>query len=149
MIKVRFYEKADDSRLKFAVIITKHDGKWVFCKHRERETYEVPGGHREAGETIDETARRELYEETGATDFDLFPVCVYPVAAAYDNGKEEEETMGMLYTAEVREFETELHSEIEKILITEELPQDWTYPEIQPRLIREMQRRENLEIPSK
>ena len=49
MIKVRFYEKADDSRLKFAVIITKH----------------------------------------------------------------------------------------------------WTYPEIQPRLIREMQRRENLEIPSK
>ena len=148
MIKVRFYEKADDSRLKFAVIITKHDGKWVFCKHRERETYEVPGGHREAGETIDETARRELYEETGATDF-LFPVCVYSVAAAYDNGKEEEETMGMLYTAEVREFETELHSEIEKILITEELPQDWTYPEIQPRLIREMQRRENLEIPSK
>ncbi len=101
------------------------------------------------GETIDETARRELYEETGATDFDLFPVCVYSVAAAYDNGKEEEETMGMLYTAEVREFETELHSEIEKILITEELPQDWTYPEIQPRLIREMQRRENLEIPSK
>ena len=94
MIKVRFYEKADDSRLKFAVIITKHDGKWVFCKHRERETYEVPGGHREAGETIDETARRELYEETGATDFDLFPVCVYSVAAAYDNGKEEEETMG-------------------------------------------------------
>lgn len=149
MIKVRFYEKADDSRLKFAVIITKHDGKWVFCKHRERETYEVPGGHREAGETIDETARRELYEETGATHFDLFPVCVYSVAAAYDNGKEEEETMGMLYTAEVREFETELHSEIEKILITEELPQDWTYPEIQPRLIREMQRRENLEIPSK
>lgn len=149
MIKVRFYEKADDSRLKFAVIITKHDGKWVFCKHRERETYEVPGGHREAGETIDETARRELYEETGATDFDLFPVCVYSVAAAYDNGKEEEETMGMLYTAEVREFETELHSEIEKILITEELPQDWTYPEIQPRLIREMQRRENPEIPSK
>ena len=149
MIKVRFYEKADDSRLKFAVIITKHDGKWVFCKHRERETYEVPGGHREAGETVDETARRELYEETGATDFDLFPVCVYSVAAAYDNGKEEEETMRMLYTAEVREFETELHSEIEKILITEELPQDWTYPEIQPRLIREVQRRENLEIPSK
>lgn len=149
MIKVRFYEKADDSRLKFAVIITKHDGKWVFCKHRERETYEVPGGHREAGETVDETARRELYEETGATDFDLFLVCVYSVAAAYDNGKEEEETMGMLYTAEVREFETELHSEIEKILITEELPQDWTYPEIQPRLIREVQRRENLEIPSK
>ncbi|MFR7445451.1 MAG: NUDIX domain-containing protein [Sellimonas intestinalis] len=58
------------------------------------ETYEVPGGHREAGETIDETARRELYEETGATDFDLFPVCVYSVAAAYDNGKRKKKRWG-------------------------------------------------------
>lgn len=29
--------------------------KWVFCKHKERETYEVPGGHRESGETITDT----------------------------------------------------------------------------------------------
>lgn len=32
-------------------------------------------------------------------------------------------------------FEEELHSEIEKIVITEELPEDWTYPEIQPNLL--------------
>ena len=60
--------------LKFAVIIAKHNGKWVFCKHRERSTWEVPGGHREQGEDILETAKRELYEETGAINFEINPV---------------------------------------------------------------------------
>lgn len=45
---VKFFEigKIDDALLRFAVIVTKTEGKWVFCKHRERETYECPGGHR-------------------------------------------------------------------------------------------------------
>lgn len=74
MIEVKFYENVDDSLLKFAVIIAKTNGKWVFCKHKERDTYEMPGGRREAGETILETAKRELREETGAIDFTLKPV---------------------------------------------------------------------------
>ena len=41
---VRFYDRVDDALLKFAVIIAKTDGKWVFCKHKERDTYEIPGG---------------------------------------------------------------------------------------------------------
>lgn len=141
MVKVRFYDDVEDSLLKFAVIITRHVDKWVFCKHRKRETYEVPGGHREPGEVIEETARRELYEETGALDYDLVPICVYSVAAVDEKGMEGEETFGMLYVAEVRTFEEELHSEIEKIVLMEDLPQDWTYPDIQPYLIREAQRR--------
>lgn len=141
MVKVRFYDDVEDSLLKFAVIITRHVDKWVFCKHRKRETYEVPGGHREPGEVIEETARRELYEETGALDYDLVPICVYSVAAVDEKGMEGGETFGMLYVAEVRTFEEELHSEIEKIVLMEDLPQDWTYPDIQPYLIREAQRR--------
>lgn len=66
MLEVKFYDTVDDSLLKFAVIISQSNGKWVFCKHKERDTYEVPGGHREAGENILETAKRELQEETGA-----------------------------------------------------------------------------------
>lgn len=137
MVKVRFYDEVEDSLLKFAVMIARHDGKWVFCKHRKRETYEVPGGHREPGEKIDETAGRELYEETGALDFDLDRVCVYSVTSVDEEEKEGEETYGMLYTVEIRKLEKELHSEIEKILITKDLPEKWTYPEIQPVLMRE------------
>lgn len=66
MLEVNFYDEVDDSLLKFAVIISKADGKWVFCKHKERDTYEIPGGHREEGELILDTAKRELREETGA-----------------------------------------------------------------------------------
>ena len=52
-----------------------------------------------------------------------------------------QETFGMLYIAEVRKFEDELHNEIEKIVITKELPTTWTYPDIQPKLIEEAWRR--------
>ena len=49
MTKVQFYDRVDDQKLKFAVIVTKTNGHWVFCKHRDRDTLEVPGGHREPG----------------------------------------------------------------------------------------------------
>ena len=76
MLEVKFYDTADDSLLKFAVIISKSDNKWVFCKHKERNTLEVPGGHREHGESILDTAKRELYEETGAVVYTIEPVCI-------------------------------------------------------------------------
>ncbi len=136
MTLVRFYDTIDDALLKFAVIITKSAGKWVFCKHKDRTTYEVPGGHREEGESIEETARRELYEETGATEYELKPVCIYSVQK--DSGQE---TFGMLYYAEVTSFEDELHSEIEKIVLTDTPVENWTYPEIQPQLIEKAERR--------
>ena len=141
MVEVRFYdkEKVNDALLKFAVIIARSNGKWVFCKHKDRSTYEIPGGHREPGEAIIETARRELYEETGALDFSLTPVCVYSVTAP-DNF-DGQETFGMLYYADIRRFEEELHSEIEKIVLTDELIGSWTYPLIQPKMIEEAKRR--------
>lgn len=133
MTTVKFYDNVADELLKFAVIVSRSGGKWVFCKHKERDTFECPGGHREPGEDILDTAKRELHEETGAIDFDLAPVCVYSVTAPDNfNG---EETFGMLYYAEIRSFETELHSEIEKIIITDKSVDKWTYPQIQPKLL--------------
>ena len=139
MTKVNFYENVNDELLKFAVIIAKTEGKWVFCKHRERDTYEIPGGHREAGEDISDTARRELREETGAVDFEITPICVYSVTAEDNFGGEE--TFGMLYFADIKTFDNELQFEIEKILITENLVDNWTYPLIQPKLIEEAEKR--------
>lgn len=145
-IAVKFYDRVDDQLLKFAVIISKSEGKWVFCRHRERNTYEVPGGHRENGETIEEAAVRELREETGAVDFDLSPVCVYSVTGKNRVNETGEETYGMLYYADIRTFEKELHSEIETVVLLDRLPDAWTYPQIQPLLIREFERRRDLDI---
>ena len=141
MIEVKFYDEVDDAFLQFAVIISKTNGKWGFCKHRERDTYEVPGGHRESGEDITATARRELQEETGAVDFTIKPVCVYSVKGKTRiNENEDDESFGMLFIAEIFSFEP-LHSEIESILITEHLADNWTYPQIQPKLLEEARRR--------
>ncbi len=81
-----------------------------------------------------DTAKRELYEETGATEFTIKPICVYSVTTDKNfNGKE---TFGMLYYAEITDFEKELHSEIERIILTDDLVDNWTYPEIQPKLLQ-------------
>ena len=134
-MKVQFYDKVDDKLLKFAVIISKANGKWLFCKHKERDTYDVPGGHRENGEQIDMTAIRELQEETGAVDFTIEPVCVYSVTGKNRVNDTGEEIFGMLYYAEINKFDDELDSEMEKVVLLDELPSEWTYPLIQPKLI--------------
>ena len=86
-----------------------------------------------------ETAKRELYEETGAIDFNIQPVCVYSVIA--EDNFDGEETFGMLYFATVKQLEPKLYNEIEKIVITDQMPSAWTYPDIQPKLLAEVQRR--------
>ncbi len=139
MLQVKFYEEVEDSLLKFAVIIAKYEDKFIYCKHRDRETLEVPGGHREPGEDILETAKRELFEESGAIKYDIKPICVYSVTAP-DNF-DGQETFGMLYYAKVKSFEVELHSEIEQRILMKGFPENWTYPEIQPKLIEEATRR--------
>ncbi len=141
MIDVKFYDTVEDSLLKFAVIISKSKGKWVLCKHKERDTYEVPGGHREDGESILETAKRELQEETGAVKFNIEPLCVYSVTGKTRVNETGEESFGLLCFAEIEEFTGELESEMEKVILMDELPTNWTYPLIQPKLIEEFERR--------
>lgn len=132
MITVKFYKQVAYELLKFAVIVSKYNDKWVFCKHINRNTYECPGGHRECDEIIEDTAKRELWEETGAKSFDLTPICVYSVQD--DN----QETFGMLYFAKIYSFEELPSFEIERIKLFELLPDNWTYPDIQPILFQKV-----------
>lgn len=113
MIEVKFYEDVPDELLEFAVIVSRYQDKWVYCKHRERNTLEVPGGHREEGEDIFDTAERELYEETGALGFKLKDMGIYSVI---NKGKE---TFGRLYFANIEEFTDLPPSEIEKVVLCE------------------------------
>lgn len=143
-MKVKFYEEVKDELLKFAVIISKSNGKWVFCKHKERSTYECPGGHREPDEAILDTAKRELIEETGAVNFSISPICVYSVTGKNRVNENGEETFGLLCYADIENFQAELHSEIEKVELFDELPSEWTYPLIQPLFIQEYERRNRI-----
>ena len=52
----------------------------------------------------------------------------------------DDESFGMLFLADIVSFE-EIHSEIERILITDELVDNWTYPLIQPKLLEEARNR--------
>ncbi len=137
MTKVTFYEisEIEDVCLKFAVIAARYQDKWVFCRHKERSTWEVPGGHRELGEDIQTTAQRELCEETGATKAELVPICVYCVEKD-SNVK----NYGMLYWANISQLEAlKESSEMEEVLLTDILPKELTFPEIQPELFRRVQ----------
>lgn len=128
-MEVFFCDKIDDEKITYVVIISKYQNKWVFCRHKARDSYEIPGGKRECEDLLS-AAKRELYEETGALKYELRPFGIYAV-------KKELTTYGMIYFADILEFENELKYEIEEIIITDTLPKRWTYPEIQPLIIME------------
>lgn len=74
MINVNFFkqDEIDDNDLLFAVIVSRFQNKWILAKHKDRETWDISGGHREKGEKISITVSRELQEETGAKSLKLY-----------------------------------------------------------------------------
>ena len=79
-------------------------------------------------------------EETGAVKFEIRPICVYSVTGKTRVNETGEEAFGGLFYAEIASF-GEIHSEMEKIVLCDALPENWTYPEIQPALLQEAERR--------
>ncbi|MBY9080220.1 NUDIX domain-containing protein [Paenibacillus sp. HN-1] len=110
-------DEIQDEAVTFAVILTKLQGGYLIIKNRKRGGWEIPGGRREPGETILETACRELHEETGALGFDIAPFGVFPF----------NDTYGMAFTAEVIEMGQLPEFEIEETRRVDELPDTFNF----------------------
>jgi 8-oxo-dGTP diphosphatase len=126
-IKVRILPETErNSEFQYAIIAARFQKRWIFVRHRERKTWEIPGGHIEPGESPDDAASRELMEETGAEIFNIQAVAVYSVE------KDSIITFGMLYFADIQVLGKLPDSEIAEIILLDKLPPDLTYPLIQP-----------------
>jgi 8-oxo-dGTP diphosphatase len=129
-MSVTFYATGtvEDSNLTFAVICARFNHKWIYARHRERDTWEIPGGHRENGEPIFETARRELFEETGALQFELESIadCSIKLQGYLRYGR--------LFFAEVQELGELPPMEIARIEYFTTIPEHLTYPHTHPYL---------------
>lgn len=106
--------------IRFVVIVTKYKGKFVIIRNKNRGGWEIPGGHREKGETLLATATRELYEETGATKFELEQFGIYQLNGSY----------GMIFYAEVYHFAELPEYEIEEIKFVEKYPEGLNFGEM-------------------
>ena len=130
-------------KYEFVVIFTRYNSKWVFCKHKERATWETPGGHIEQGESTLDAAKRELYEESGAVEFDITPICDYCVLMEEGDVLYPSRANGQVFYANVGVIGKLPLSEMEKIQFFEKLPANLTYPDILrvifPHAIAEMQ----------
>ncbi|MFJ5625550.1 RNA deprotection pyrophosphohydrolase [Peribacillus loiseleuriae] len=62
--QVDFSSKDEFGDAWHVLVLTCWNGRWVVTRHKARGL-EFPGGKREKGETIEEAAVREVYEETG------------------------------------------------------------------------------------
>ena len=109
----------DEKEYTRVVCVCRYQGKYLFSYNKKRNGWEIPGGHIEEGESWEEAAKREMYEETGATKIQLTPICVYKIS-----------TYGLLCFCEILELE-KLPEEYEmsEILLADDLPDDLTFPE--------------------
>lgn len=122
----------DNDRFKYAVIVAFFNDQLVCVRHKDRVTWEIPGGRRETGELIHACAARELEEETGALFYFLEEAFDYTVS------RHGITSYGSVFLAEVFEFDALPDFEIAEIAFFDQLPSQLTYPEIQPLLLEKV-----------
>ena len=123
------------SPLRFVVVCSFYQNKYVLSYHRGHQSWETQGGHIEQNETPEQAARRELYEVSGVRDAALIPVCDY---FAYDS---EGSSNGRVYAAVIHMMGELPPSEMSKIQTFDALPDDLTYPLVTPVLFAEARKK--------
>lgn len=98
MVRLSFSNHAFSLEPKHVFVICRYRDKWLFTKHKKRGL-EFPGGKVEAGESPEDAAMREVFEETGAKVDTLKFIGQYEVSGA------DEHFVKNIYFAEVKEIE--------------------------------------------
>lgn len=133
-LQCRIHPLGELKQYKYVVVCSNYKGKWLLSKHNKRSTWETHGGHIELGETPMQAAQRELYEESGVKDADVYPVCDY---YGYDDLSH---SNGMVFLAVVHQLGDLPESEMKETALFEVLPDELTYPNVSPRLYEESQK---------
>lgn len=140
----RFYTKPDEpwrisvsplgelKKYRFTVIFARHNGKWLYARQKERDTYETAGGHIEPGETTLECAKRELYEETGAEKYDITPAFDYSVH------RNTEFSYGQVFLAQISELGNMPEYEMAETKLFDTIPDKMRFPQILPVLFEKV-----------
>lgn len=58
-------ENVSNEEITFVVIVSRYNDQWVVVRHRERSTWEAPGGHREDKEDIKKRPNANFMKRPG------------------------------------------------------------------------------------
>lgn len=121
IMKIIFEEvsKVEKKNVGYSAIMANENGKWLFVRHKDFETWEIPVGKREVRESPLECAKRELYEASGATLFHINEVCAYNL--------EDSEKWGILYVATIVKRNAYLYRGMLEVVGMEDIPENIAY----------------------
>lgn len=127
---LKFHDLSTQSdSFSYVVVAANYNGSWVWVRKKGALEWEMPTGHVEINESPEEAARREFWEESGAVEFKLYPVCDFSIEQG------ERKSYNRLFYAQVTKFGELPEYEMEEVSFRKMLPENRTYGNVHPTLL--------------